>query len=152
MVSPSALPSQPSPQLILASASPRRRELLAQLAIPFVVMPANIDESAWPDEAPRAYTMRVAYAKVQHIAQQYGSMAEPVSQRIVRTLLRLHQQFGTTLPVTHRELAQMSWTTTESAIRAVRGLKRRGFVSGTRGRLMVKQAAALEQVLAHVNG
>jgi septum formation protein len=71
MVSPSALPPGPPLELILASASPRRRELLAQLAIPFTVIPANIDESAWPDEVPRAYTMRVAHAKAQHVAQQF---------------------------------------------------------------------------------
>src|ERR671937_2215156 len=59
------------PPLILASASPRRRELLAQLAVPFTVIPANIDESTLPDEEPRAYTMRVAHAKAQHIAQQF---------------------------------------------------------------------------------
>jgi len=70
MVSSSALPAQPTLALILASASPRRRALLAQLAVPFTVIPADIDESARPEEVPRAYTMRVAYAKAQHIAQQ----------------------------------------------------------------------------------
>jgi septum formation protein len=67
MASPAAL----QPGLILASASPRRRELLAQLAVPFTVIPANIDESPLPAEVPRAYTMRLAYAKAQHIAQQF---------------------------------------------------------------------------------
>jgi septum formation protein len=71
MVSSSALPPGPPLELILASASPRRRELLAQLAIPFTVIPANIDESAWPDEVPQAYTTRVAHAKAQHVAQQF---------------------------------------------------------------------------------
>ncbi len=61
----------PSPTAcILASASPRRRELLAQLAIPFTVFPANIDERVWPDEVPWAYTRRVAYAKARHVAPQ----------------------------------------------------------------------------------
>src|SRR2546427_7699302 len=63
-------PAPPPAQLILASASPRRRELLAQLAIPFTVLPANIDESVLPGEVPWAYTRRVAYAKAQHVAQQ----------------------------------------------------------------------------------
>src|SRR5215468_10803931 len=71
MVSSSALPPGPPLELILASASPRRRALLAQLTIPFTVIPANIDESAWPNEVPRLYTMRVAYAKAQHIAQHF---------------------------------------------------------------------------------
>ena len=57
-------------ELILASASPRRRALLAQLAIPFTVIPANIDESVFPGERPWVYTRRVAYAKTRHVAQQ----------------------------------------------------------------------------------
>ena len=71
MASPPALSPVLPQGLILASASPRRRELLAQLAVPFSVIPADIDESPLPDEVPRAYTMRVAYAKAQHIAQQF---------------------------------------------------------------------------------
>ena len=71
MVTSSLGPAPPPAQLILASASPRRRELLARLAIPFTVLPANIDESTLPGEVPWAYTRRVAYAKAQHIARQF---------------------------------------------------------------------------------
>jgi septum formation protein len=60
-----------SPQLILASASPRRRELLAQLALPFSVIPANIEEQQLPDEPPRTYVVRMAQSKAAHLAQQY---------------------------------------------------------------------------------
>lgn len=70
MVSCAFVSPPPPTELILASASPRRRELLVQLAIPFTVLPANIDERVWPDEVPWAYTRRVAYAKAQHVAQQ----------------------------------------------------------------------------------
>jgi len=63
-------PAFPPGQFILASASPRRRELLAQLTIPFTVLPANIDESILPGEVPWAYTRRVAYAKAQYVARQ----------------------------------------------------------------------------------
>src|SRR5712691_13105514 len=70
MVSYPLVSPPPPAGLILASASPRRRELLAQLAMPFTVIPANIDERAWPGEMPWAYTRRVAYAKAQHVARQ----------------------------------------------------------------------------------
>ena len=70
MVSSPLVYPPPPAGLILASASPRRRELLAQLAMPFTVIPANIDERAWPGELPWAYTRRVAYAKAQHVARQ----------------------------------------------------------------------------------
>ncbi len=98
------------------------------------------------------HVLRLCARRLQHIAQQYGSMAEPVSKRVVRAILRLQQQFGVALPVTHRELAQMSWTTTESAIRVVRRLKAQGYVTGTRGRLRIGNAHALEQMVEQANG
>jgi CRP/FNR family transcriptional regulator len=103
-----------------------------------------------------AYQVLRLYAqRIRQMAEQYGAMAEPVQQRIIRTLLRLREQFGNTLPVTHREVAQMSWTTTESAIRVVRRLKQRGDVAGTRGELTLKHVGTLERLLEegrHVNG
>jgi septum formation protein len=56
------------PTLILASASPRRHELLAQLGIPFTVIPANIDEQHISGEPPEAYVIRMARTKAQCIA------------------------------------------------------------------------------------
>lgn len=49
--------------LILASQSPRRRELLLQAEIPFVVRPANVDETIHTGESPREYVTRVAQEK-----------------------------------------------------------------------------------------
>lgn len=52
-------------RLILASASPRRLDLLAQLGIiPDLVEPADVDETPLPAEPPRAYCARVTRAKV----------------------------------------------------------------------------------------
>jgi len=51
------------PALLLASASPRRRELLAQLGVSFTVAPADIDEQVMPEEAPEAYVCRMAVSK-----------------------------------------------------------------------------------------
>ena len=48
------------PRLILASASPRRRELLSILGTPFEVMPADIDESPADGESPADFVRRVA--------------------------------------------------------------------------------------------
>lgn len=52
-----------TPQLILASASPRRRELLDQLRIRYRVRPVDIDETPLPRESPSAYVSRLAAAK-----------------------------------------------------------------------------------------
>lgn len=49
--------------LVLASASPRRRELLRAAGVEFVVRPADVDETRLPGEAPRAYALRVAREK-----------------------------------------------------------------------------------------
>jgi septum formation protein len=53
--------------LTLASASPRRRELLAMLAIPFDVRPSHAEEVRRPGEAPRAYAERLAREKAQSV-------------------------------------------------------------------------------------
>ncbi len=55
------------PLLCLASASPRRRELLAQIGVPHKVIPADIDETRWQGESPRDYVLRVACDKAQTI-------------------------------------------------------------------------------------
>ncbi len=49
--------------IYLASASPRRRELLQQIGVSFRVLGAAIDEAVLPGEAPAAYVARVAAAK-----------------------------------------------------------------------------------------
>ena len=51
------------PLLVLASNSPRRRELLALGGWMFHSQPADVDESQRPGEAPEAYVMRLAESK-----------------------------------------------------------------------------------------
>lgn len=51
--------------LYLASGSPRRRELLTQIGVPFSSLSVPIDENALPEEPPRAYVERLARAKAQ---------------------------------------------------------------------------------------
>ena len=55
----------PPPRLILASRSPRRAELLAQVGIvPDAAIPADVDETPRPRELPRALALRLAGAKL----------------------------------------------------------------------------------------
>src|SRR5260221_12322521 len=49
----------------LASGSPRRRELLQQIGVPFRVMGTAIDEAVLPDETPLQYVARLAAAKAE---------------------------------------------------------------------------------------
>jgi len=53
--------------LVLASASPRRRELLGVLGVEFTVAPADIDESVQPGELPQAYVRRMALSKARAV-------------------------------------------------------------------------------------
>ena len=57
--------------LILASASPRRRQLLAALGIPFTIDVADIDESRVGDESPAAHVRRLAEEKARAVAAHY---------------------------------------------------------------------------------
>ncbi|HZI27730.1 MAG TPA: Maf family protein [Gemmatimonadaceae bacterium] len=59
-----------SVRIILASQSPRRRELLALIGIAHEVMPADLDESVLPNEAPTAHAERLAREKAEVIAHR----------------------------------------------------------------------------------
>ncbi len=58
-------------RVILASQSPRRRELLTLIGIPHEVRPADVDESVHLDEAPVPHCERLARAKAAVLAAQY---------------------------------------------------------------------------------
>src|SRR3954462_8458913 len=56
--------------LVLASQSPRRRELLAVLGFPFTVVPAEIAEIPNAGESPEAFVVRVAHEKGIEVASR----------------------------------------------------------------------------------
>jgi len=64
------------PQLVLASASPRRCELLAQIGIEFEQQVADIDETPRAGESPADYVARLALEKAR-AARRAGSCAAP---------------------------------------------------------------------------
>jgi septum formation protein len=57
------MPTVHKPVLCLASVSPRRRELLAQIGVPHSVAGAHIDEKVMPAESAREYVIRMAREK-----------------------------------------------------------------------------------------
>ncbi|MEO1043346.1 MAG: Maf family nucleotide pyrophosphatase [Pseudomonadota bacterium] len=60
------------PRLILASASPRRRELLAQIGyVPDEIAPADIDETEQPGELPRRLAERLATEKAEAVRRRF---------------------------------------------------------------------------------
>jgi len=59
------LSSSQVPRLYLASASPRRRELLAQIGLGHLLLPQHIDESVRSGESPELYVQRLARQKAE---------------------------------------------------------------------------------------
>ena len=57
------------PPVILASASPRRRELLSLIGVPHGVQPSDIDETYLPGEVPRTHAERLAREKTSVLDQ-----------------------------------------------------------------------------------
>ncbi len=57
-------------ELILASQSPRRKMLLEQVGIPFIVFPSDVDEDIYGDVEPGDYVQILATRKAEHIARK----------------------------------------------------------------------------------
>lgn len=60
------------PHIVLASASPRRRELLAQVGVAIRTIPAEIDESLAAGESPRRHVIRLSIGKALDVAGRRG--------------------------------------------------------------------------------
>ena len=63
---------EPAARIVLASASPRRRELLAQLGVAFDVHPPDIDETPLAGETPSVYVERLAREKARRVQADVG--------------------------------------------------------------------------------
>lgn len=64
------------PNLVLASASPRRRELLTQAGFIFSVHPAHIPEDPLPSEEPMAYVTRLARQKAEAVFMELSAASQ----------------------------------------------------------------------------
>jgi septum formation protein len=65
------MPEKSSAEIVLASASPRRKELLESAGIAFVVAPADIPEEPLPGEEPADYVLRLADGKARAAAASH---------------------------------------------------------------------------------
>ncbi len=97
--------STTSPSIILASGSPRRRELLGLLGLRFEVRPAADEETPQPNEEPTAFTVRAARAKAELVAENHPRspvlaadtvveidgriLGKPISTSDARAMLRM---------------------------------------------------------------
>jgi len=69
---------RPPPFVYLASASPRRRELLAQIGVACEILPAEVDEAPLPGESPADLVCRLAVAKARAGLQAVRTRPAPV--------------------------------------------------------------------------
>ena len=67
--------AQDPPHIILASASPRRADLLDQIGVRYLIRPVDVDERVYVDESPEHYVQRIAAEKSHHDQQiSHGEM------------------------------------------------------------------------------
>lgn len=84
-----AVRSEPR-NLVLASASPRRRTLLTQIGIePIEADPAEIDETPGDDELPEAYARRIARAKAAKVALRHPASLVLAADTVVASGRRI---------------------------------------------------------------
>ncbi len=145
--------------LVLASASPRRREILGQLGVEFRVLPSGIDETALPAETPDVHVRRLAAEKAEEVTQRLaGEPEQPLvlaADTIVvidelilgkptddadaeRILLRLAGR-------THRVITALS-------LRDVSGLRREDFALSTEVRFRTFDAQVARSYVASGEG
>ena len=93
--------------LILASASPRRRELLTQVGIEFSVEPAHINEDPLPNEPAAAYVQRLAVEKAQAVCGLHRYDENPVMVLAADTTVVLPDGVILGKPATPVEAARM---------------------------------------------
>lgn len=120
--------------IALASASPRRRELLSQLGVDYQVVKIDVDESQWPAESAPAYVARLAKAKASAgfaaVAQQMPALGadtivvvdgqvlgKPKDQADFMRMMQLLQgrshQVMTAVAVVHAQGVEASTVTTD---------------------------------------
>lgn len=58
-------------KLLLASASPRRRELLENIGLEFDIVPSDVDETLWNDAVPQDFVMTLAKRKAEFAAESH---------------------------------------------------------------------------------
>jgi septum formation protein len=146
--------------LALGSGSPRRREMLAMLGVPFVVFAADADETRHPDEAPLVYVERIALAKLDAVrrldlggargvlvadtivvAPDGGVLGKPRDDEEARSMLgRLSgatHEVSTRFVLASREAAaplHAQTVTTKVTFRAMTTAEIAGYVAGGEGR------------------
>lgn len=143
-----------TPKLILASGSPRRREMLQNLGVEFLPRPVDIDESPLDKECPEPYVLRLARAKAQAAAHRATGDEQAVILAADTIVALDGALLGKPRDLTdaRRMLGQLSGRTHEVltgvAVAATSGEPTRAEVERTRVRFGELSAAEIEWYVA----
>ncbi len=102
--------TSPAP-LVLASASPRRRELLGRLGLPFIIVPSDVDETTGSGLAPEEVAGTLARFKAHTVAAEYPGQVVIGADTVVAL-----QDLQPTILGKPRDEAEAAWM-----LRALRG-------------------------------
>lgn len=72
---------------------------------------------------------------------------DSVEQRVAQALLTLQKKFGSTIPLTRQEIADLVGTTVETTIRTLSHFQEQGWLRSSRGKIELLAPAALQQIL-----
>lgn len=96
--------------------------------------------------------LAVCCQRIRHMAESYCLSQAPVATRIFHVLRQLQKDFGSTLPFTHREIAEMAGTTIETSIRTLSRLKKQRLLHSSRGKIILLQKFSLYDVDHKIKG
>jgi CRP-like cAMP-binding protein len=82
--------------------------------------------------------IKILHHQIEALSERLMDLiSEPVEQRLLNILLMLANKFGADLIITNSELADLVGTTTETTIRIIGQLKKRGIITSRRGRVVI---------------
>lgn len=97
---------------------------------------------------------REVVAQISRLLRQSKDMQtfaqESVEKRILHVLAGLAEEFGNTIPLTRREIAEMAGTTVETCIRTFSRLGEEGLVSTGRGKIILRNAKDLAERIQQI--
>jgi CRP-like cAMP-binding protein len=85
--------------------------------------------------------------RLRHSKDMQTFEQESVEKRILHVLVNMVEEFGNTIPLTRKEIAEMAGTTVETSIRTFSKLEDAGLVSTVRGKITIKSVKGLNDRL-----
>jgi len=95
--------------------------------------------------------IEICCKRIREMAFAYAIAYDPVDLRLAHILLRLSEDFGTTLPFTHKEISEMGGMALETSIRVLSKMKQKGWLKVRRGEISLLRPWELRKVVHHAH-